>query len=112
MHGPERLWEAAQFSLLEHFFAGMICGETAVVWGVPILCGSHQRKFYLDLICHGYHFAPLRHSQRATRQKIILNINQDESFHLVDLRFLWLSGSAWFCGRASPTPALRDIDAD
>ena len=83
MHRPEGLSRLAriQFNLLEHLFARMIGGETAVVYRMPILRGDHKRKYRLEGVRHGNYRVAGRYRQRATGQEVVLNINQDECFH-------------------------------
>ena len=59
----------------------MIGGETAVVCRMPILRGDDQRKHGLQPVRDGNDQISLRHSEGATGQKVVLNINQDECIH-------------------------------
>jgi hypothetical protein len=55
----------------------MIHRETAVVCRMPILRGHHQRKRGLKPIRDRNDRVPLRHSQCATEEEIVLNVNEN-----------------------------------
>jgi hypothetical protein len=59
----------------------MIHGEAPVVGRVPILRRDHQIKTTLDPIHDGNHFIAVRNTQRASWQKIVLNIDHDQAPH-------------------------------
>ena len=61
----------------------MIRCETAVIRWMPVFRGKNQIKLPLQLIGKRDDLITVRHRQRATRQKIILKINNDERVHYV-----------------------------
>ena len=79
MDGPHNLRQAVQVNLLEDFLARMIRREAAVIGGMPILRGDHQRERHLQLIRDRNHRVTLRHRECAAGEEVVLNINQDES---------------------------------
>jgi cystathionine beta-lyase family protein involved in aluminum resistance len=77
MHRPENLFDAVENDAIARFFARVICGEAAVVGRVPIFGRDHEIKVSLQFICKRDDLITMRHCQRASRQKIILKIDED-----------------------------------
>jgi hypothetical protein len=48
---------------------------------MPILRGDHEREHRLELVCDWDDGVTVWHSQRATREEVILDINQNQYFH-------------------------------
>src|SRR6266550_3081359 len=78
MRGPQRLWQSFQHDLIEWFFPGMARRETPVIRRMPILRGDHERECRLEFVRDGNDRVSLRHGQRAARQEVVLNVNEDE----------------------------------
>jgi len=58
----------------------MIRGKTSVVGRMPVLGGHDQRKHRLQLVDNQADGIAVWHRERAARQEVGLNINQDECF--------------------------------
>src|SRR5687768_13772634 len=83
MNRPQRLWQTIQFDLFIDLLSRMTFCETAVIGRMPILRGDHQRELRLKLIRDRNDLISLRHGERAAREKVVLNIYQDQCFHKV-----------------------------
>ena len=57
----------------------MIRGEAAVIGWMPIFGRNYQIEAPLQFICERDDLITMRHRQGATRQKIILQIDQDQN---------------------------------
>src|SRR5437899_6314728 len=77
MDRPQDLFDPIENDAVTRFFAGMICRETAVVRRMPVLRGKNQLDALLQFIRKRDDFIAMRHGQRAARQKIILEIDND-----------------------------------
>jgi hypothetical protein len=59
----------------------MICREAAVIGRMPIFRGKNEFEFLLQFISNRDDFITVGHGQRASRQKIILKIDNDQRVH-------------------------------
>ncbi len=78
VNGPQCLWKAIQINHIPGHLAGMIRGEAAVVGRMPILRRHDQFEAPLNLIGERDHLVSIRHRKSALREKIILQIDEDE----------------------------------
>jgi len=76
------LFDSVENDPVSWLFAWVICGKAAVVGRMPIFSRDDEIETSLQLICKGDDFITMWHCQGATRQKIILKIDQDQcTFH-------------------------------
>jgi hypothetical protein len=59
----------------------MVCGKAPMVGWVPVLRRNDQIEALLLFVGNTDHFISLRHGQGPTGEKVILNIDQDQSIH-------------------------------
>ncbi len=81
VHWPKDLLDSVKNDAITRFFAGMICGEAAVVRRMPVFGRDDEIKLSLQFVGEGNDFITVRHWQRPAWQKIILKINNDQCSH-------------------------------
>src|SRR4029077_6152883 len=91
MHRPEDLFDSVENDAVARLFSLVVCGEAAVVGWMPIFGRDDEIEASLQFICKRDDLITMRHCQRAARQKIILEIDEDQRVHRNVLRIVILS---------------------
>jgi hypothetical protein len=77
--GPEHLRQSAEHDELSRFAAEVIFGEAPVIGGVPVLGRDDALELGREPVGDGDDGVAVWHGQLTSRQKVILNVDQDES---------------------------------
>ena len=59
----------------------MVCGEATMVGWMPVLRRDDEIEVGLLFVGNSDHFVSMRHGQGSTREKVILNVDQNQSIH-------------------------------
>src|SRR5436190_15018532 len=81
MHRPKDLLDAVEHDAVARFFARVIRREAAMIWRMPVLRRDDEIETSLQFIGQRKDLVAARDCQRASRQKIILKIDNDQRIH-------------------------------
>src|SRR5262245_45124060 len=81
MYRPEYLRKAMQIDPVADLLALMIHRETFMVCWMPVLRGNDQIEARLLVVGDRNHFIPPGHRQGATREEVILNVDENQRVH-------------------------------
>src|SRR6266498_749099 len=85
VHWPQDLFDSVEHDAIPRFLALMICREAAVVGRMPILRRDDEIKVPLQFVGERDDFITVWHGQRATGQKVILKIDNDQYVHWLEV---------------------------
>ncbi len=81
MVGPEDLREAIHFDEIADVVSRVLAGEGEVVVGMPILGGHDERVLVDEVVGHCYDLLSMGNGQGPGRDEIVLDVDEQESFH-------------------------------
>src|SRR6185312_10723525 len=80
MIGPQRLLSVQHGDALKRRRTRMAGGEGAVTWRMPILGQHHMVEAFRQPVDDGYNLITGADRKRATRAKIVLNVDDEQQF--------------------------------